>query len=133
MASSQEYARALALALDHTDPVQAEGVLTRFVALVQARGHKRLLPKIVTAFERDMDARKRMNETNVTVADAGVIKAGADEIAEHARAIGVPPEALLFVVDDTLITGYRMRTRDAIIDASGKRALLELYRTMVAA
>ncbi|OHA84226.1 MAG: hypothetical protein A2408_03350 [Candidatus Yonathbacteria bacterium RIFOXYC1_FULL_52_10] len=126
-----DYARALASALDQKDSARAGEMIARFVALVRRRGHARLLPKIVTAFERDAHVRARANQAHVTVADEAVIKDQARSIAEHAQTIGVSSKDIAFTIDDTLITGYRIRTRDKIVDVSGKRALLEIYRRMV--
>lgn len=133
MVSPQDYARALALALRHTDPTHADQVITQFVAVVRKRGHSRLLPKVVAAFVREVRARERQTRAQVFVASGMVIKTHAKEIAESARTLSIPPETLTFTVDDTLVEGYRLRTRDRIVDASGKRALLELYRRLIAA
>lgn len=107
--------------------------MKRLVAVVRKAGHTRLLPKISISFERLMKEKTRAAATTVTVARSEVIEAQAESIAEGARTLGVAPETLSFTVDPTLSTGYRMRTRDKILDSSGKRALLELYRRMAAA
>lgn len=132
MVSAHEYAQALRSALDRTAPARVDEVIDRFATIVRKRGHGRLLPKIVAALSRGMILRERRVRTEVAVADATVIKTHAVAISEHARALGVPPETVTFVVDDTLIAGYRIRTRDRVLDASGKRALIELYRRLIA-
>lgn len=132
MVSAHDYAQALVLALEHAGPTHADETIARFVAVVRRRGHGRLIPKIVAAFSREAGARERRTRMEVTVADPQVIKSNAKEIAGHAQALGVAPEALAFTVDETLIAGYRLKTRDRIVDASGKRALLELYRRLTA-
>ena len=133
MVTAHEYAEALTQALERTTPHETEAVIRRFVTVVRKAGHTRLLPKISRLFERLMKEKTQAAVTTVTVAQNEVIETHADRIAEGARTLGVDPKGLAFVVDPTLAIGYRMRTRDKILDASGKRALLELYRRMVAA
>jgi len=133
MVTAHEYAEALMQALEHTPPNETGGVIQRFVAVVHKAGQIRLLPKISTSFERLMKEQTLAATTTVMVARKEIIETEAKHIAQAARTLAVAPETLSFAVDPTLSTGYRMRTRDKIIDASGKRALLELYQRMITA
>lgn len=127
-----EYAHALMMALEGVDEKEATKRAERFAALLRRSGHIRLLPKILATYERMTAERAQKEGIVVSVAKEGDAHTYASEIKKVAAEMGAGNEALIIRTDETLVGGYKVKTRDKSIDRSFKRALTTIYHRAVA-
>ncbi len=110
------YARALwnliANGMKHAEAVKA------IAASLEARGRSALMPRVARAFERIAAREMGRTQTVLTVAK--------EEDAKRAMLASGAAEADV-IVDPTLIGGWRLMTRDTLVDASWKKHLLSMY------
>ncbi len=100
----------------------ASKLVESFIAHLKAEGRLKLLPRILRELKR-LDARNQSLGDLLEVASEKE-KAAAEA---DAKSLGITANA---VVNETLVTGWRARTGSRVIDRSGKRALLDLYRSI---
>lgn len=86
-----------------------------------ATGRMKLLPRIMHELKALIARRTRLSPT-VEVSR----KEDAQTALSEAKALGI--EATDVVVNDTLVSGWRARKEGLLVDRSGKRALIDLYR-----
>lgn len=123
------YAEALYGALGGKSESDAKKIFTRFRKVVSARGHERLLPFVAHELEKIATREKAKNEVLlVTANDKSQSK--WTHAYDHYEKEGVIPKhaARRNVVDETIVGGFQIRTKDTLIDGSYKKNLLELYR-----
>jgi len=93
-----------------------------FISHLKAEGRLKLLPRVL----REL---KRLNARNESLGD--LLEVASEKEAAHAhaeaKALGIDAKP---VVNETLVSGWRARTGSRVIDRSGKRALLDLYRSI---
>ncbi|MEM9336260.1 MAG: F0F1 ATP synthase subunit delta [Patescibacteria group bacterium] len=114
----------LALIQEGYDPQKLIDGLKETLA---ARGHQALLPSILQAVLRELEAGK--TTTKVTVAkatDAEVLKA---EITAALKNIQATDEVVT-EVDETIVGGFVATGNGKTIDASYKHKLVHLYRSL---
>jgi F0F1-type ATP synthase delta subunit len=92
-----------------------------FVAYIHARGYAKLLPRILSEYERLSTSAKK-SDTIVTAAKNLDMK-------EILRAHGID-EKVETRIDETIVGGYTIETDSRFIDASHKNALIRLYQTL---
>lgn len=107
------------------DPVQ---VLSGLKKVLELRGHGKLLGSILRGVERELSG-ERTSAPKVTVADARHAEYFREAIESSLAELNAGKEHQV-IIDESLIGGYVAETRDSRIDASYKRALVELYRTI---
>ncbi len=125
------YAEALYEALKGKNEKEAGVVARLFFASVKARGHAGLLRLIPTELEK---ITKREYEKNVTY----LVTATASSHAKWSHAYDhYEKEGIVSVdgvrrniVDDTIIGGFQIRSKNILIDSSYKRSLVELYQNI---
>ncbi len=125
-------ARAYAHALHDTieaGTVPAEELVTRLKALLQRRGHYKLLPQIVSELEH-ITQRERADVPTVALARESDKATLAQHIENAASALVIDPRDLAYTTDSTLISGFTMTAGTKRYDASQKRALINLYHTL---
>ena len=129
MTLAETYARALHEA-ENAPGAETHSVLFRhFVSALKRRGHEKLLPRIGKEYVKIL-AREGKNAVRVRVAhkkDAAEARKYAASAAEPGTVIG---EA---VVDESLVSGYSISGPNFRYDASGRSALLQLYKKLTAA
>ena len=112
-------------------PKMEEGALVKqFVATVAENGHAHLLPKIVRSLER-IHRREEKRETIEVTSSKELSPGEVSELLKHEpfkHALSPSHKKVVRKVDETLVGGTLVRTGALRIDASYKRALLELYR-----
>ena len=107
-----------------TDPKHAVQSLREEL---EKRGRSRLLPHIAKAFARLAERKARKNDPVLTVArekDVHKAREAAKKVLEQLKH---PPHDLKTRVDESLIGGWRLEGRGALVDASYKKQLLDLY------
>lgn len=88
-------------------------------------GREKLLPRILRELTSEL-ARARKSETVLEIAHEGV----RAEALQALQTLGITPAQVL--VNDTLIEGYRVRTKESLLDRSAKQALVDLYKRITA-
>ena len=126
------YAEALYGALKG-DSVKTESdsgkVFARFRKVLSARGHSTLLPFIAHELEKILAREKIKREVMLVVADSKSASKWAHAY-DHYEKEGVIPKGTTRhdVVDESIVGGFQIKTKDTLIDGSYKKSLVELYR-----
>lgn len=122
------YAEALAEALSGKNENEAEKVLARFYEVIKAHGHTGLLPHIPAEL-RKIEAREKVHGEAILVTADTKSRTRWAHAYDHYKKEGLLPQGAVRhdVVDETLIGGYQIRTKDLLIDSSYKKSLIELY------
>lgn len=126
--SPKDLARALYLATRQEPEKKAGGFVKNLMEVAKRRGLERSLPDILAALPAAMEEVDK--ESRVTIESATAI---SDATAEKMlAAAGIPTENVEVVrrVVPELVGGFRIRTRDGVIDATARRTLDDLGRTM---
>ncbi|MHB1118099.1 MAG: hypothetical protein ACYCZ7_01030 [Minisyncoccota bacterium] len=126
------YAEALYRALEGKDEKDAKKVIARFREVVKMHGHTGLLSSVPAEFEKiEARVQGRREATLITADPKSRIKwAHAYDHYEHEGVL--PPDAMRRdVIDETIIGGFQIRTKDILIDNSYRRSLVELYQNII--
>lgn len=118
------YAQALQSLLSKEGANETQ-ILDQLFAHLKATGRMKLLPGIKRELQKAQD-RTHMQEAQIEVAhkdESDVAIAEAGKLGIHATRTHVNP---------SLIRGWRARQGSQLIDHSGKRALVDLYRRITA-
>lgn len=122
------YAEALAEAISGKSEKEGKVLIERFYEVIKMHGHAGLLPLIPAELEKIEAREKTHREATLVTADT---KSRTKWIHayDHYEKEGLFPQdaARRDVVDETLIGGYQIRTKDLLIDSSYKKSLVELY------
>ncbi len=123
-----------AKALIHLAPSMPEDELvTRLVSTLKHNGHMHMLPKIVRAYERLVSRRDRHSTITVTT-ERPYEQAEITQLLrqdDFAKTLTTTHKRVVRVVDPTIVGGAIVRTSKDRVDRSYKRALLDLYRSLV--
>ncbi len=125
MALASEYA---ALLVELSKSAETAKVEEEFLALLERRGHLKLLPSIVTAYERLIAKEKSVSEPVLTIARESD-RQGALAAAKVEMGGAVSPRV---EIDAKQVGGWRLQNGSTLIDRTEKRMLLDLYRKMTA-
>jgi len=126
--SPKDLARALYLATRQEPEKKAGDFVKNLTEVAKRRGLERSLPDVLAALPAAMEEIDR--ESRVTIESATAL---SDETAEKAlAAAGISTENVDVVrrVSPELVAGIRIRTRDGVIDATARRTLDDLAKTM---
>lgn len=127
------YAKAF-LELSVAQTVEERRLVKQFVATVTQNGHTYLFSKIVRSLERILRREEKKKTIEVT-------SAGDLSVERSLKLLKTAPfkemlslrgdEKIIRKRDETIIGGTIVRTGSIKIDASHKRALLELYQSLI--
>jgi hypothetical protein len=120
----KEYAQALHSLLTR-EGANEKHVLDQLFAHLKAAGRMKLLPGIARELQK-VQQRARSEGTLVEVAHKDEAHAALAEAAK----LGI--ESKHADVNSSLISGWRARKAGTLVDRSGKRALIDLYRRITA-
>lgn len=111
--------KAYAKALDSllVSGMKEEEVFKKLITHLKESGRMKLLPQLLRELKTE-GKRKQAREPMLEVASEGEVKSAEKTVGMKVKAIVNPP----------LIRGWRLTTADTLIDRSGKRALIDLYR-----
>jgi F0F1-type ATP synthase delta subunit len=127
----REYAQALFETIQSAQGAkETTAFVDRLVELLKCAGKVKLLPSILREYER-LENKHKHERPVLTIArnsDATSAKKTA-----HEQFKDVLSDDALVQVDDTLIGGWRLSSRNVLVDRSYKAALLKLYRSIVSA
>lgn len=126
-----EYAEALYGALQGKNAKESSKITSRFLEVVRARGHAGLLRLIPHELEKIAERKKNQEEVVLITADKKS-HAKWSHAYDHYRREGVIPDVKeeRHEIDPTIIGGFKIRTKNLLIDRSYHRALVELYRNI---
>jgi F0F1-type ATP synthase delta subunit len=106
---------------------EIDSVLANTKQLLTKKGHERLWSAILQGTLRELEKNGRKNVPQVILAKE--LKEKSGKIQEALKALGVEAASAFDVkIDESLIGGFIVRYKDRMIDASHKRALVDLYR-----
>lgn len=106
--------------------MKEEAVMKNLMAHLKQRGRVKLLPAILGSL-KTLVARSVTLGASVEVAKKG------DEKKAIAEAAALGIEVSEASVNPILLSGWRARSEGTLIDRSGKRALTDMYRSIVKA
>ena len=95
----------------------------RFVALLEKRGHQKLLPAIIQKVERLTLRHNKIGKTTLTIAKESDAPSALKEVSSY----GTPQ---VTTIDPSIIGGWRFRSTATLVDRTYKRMLLDLYRNV---
>ena len=125
------YAEALTEALSGKNEKEAEKVLARFYEVIKAHGHTGLLPFIPAELEKIEVRAQAHREAILVTADTKSRTKWVHAYDHYFTEALLPLDTTRRdVVDETIIGGYQIRTKDLLIDSSYKRSLIELYQNI---
>lgn len=120
---SRQYAQALAHLLEQADTNEEE-VVENLIKHLRSRGRLKLLGGIVRELKKAR-MQERKKEPCVEIAREESRKAAQAAVEE----LGVSTYAV--TLNPTLVRGWRVRAQGHLVDQTTKRALIELYRTII--
>ncbi len=120
----KDYAQAL-FNLAQKPEAKAADLVKKLVTHLQVSGREKLLPHILREYKR-IEARAEVLDESLEVASQSEKAAAVRE----AKEFGITAHAN---VNESLVSGWRAQKGSRVIDRSGKRALLDLYRTIARA
>lgn len=97
-----------------------------FFALLKRRGHIKLLPSILSAYERIIAKESK------TAGEVVVVAHEKDTASAKKKAAEFGGADVRVHVDHSVIGGWRFTGKSTLVDHTDKRALLDLYRKMTA-
>jgi F-type H+-transporting ATPase subunit delta len=106
-------------------------IMGRFLALLAAKGRATDLPAIVAAFQRLLDTERNVVPATITTALELDPAQKARVEAEIARLSGHSVRAS-YIIDPSIIGGFRARFEDQMIDATVRHQLERLRESFVA-
>ena len=128
------YAEALYGALQGKEvktEADSKRIFKRFQKVLGERGHEKLIPFIGHELEKILVREKNKNEVVLVTADHKSTSKWAHAYDHYVKEGIIPKHAMRRdVVDETIVGGYQIKTRDSVIDASYKKSLVELYRSI---
>lgn len=129
------YAEALVRALQggtkKTDK-EIQAVIARFHEVVKARGHEGFLKMIPRELARIAERDTARSQVTLVTADTKSRTKWAHAY-DHYEKEGIIPEGSIRneIVDETIVGGFQIKSKDILIDASYKKSLAELYRNII--
>ena len=125
------YAHALYSAItDH--PKDEEKLVGNFIEALKVNGHTHFLPRIIRSLER-YHARDEKERTISITSGKELSEKDTQEILRKEpfkNLLTASHKRVERIVDDSVIGGVIVRTKAVRVDASYKRALLELYKSI---
>ena len=110
--------------------VKTSEVLKNLKKVLERRGHEKLYLRVLKNLARNTE-RGVGTETIVRVAKEAHVKKFKNEIKNASARLGVKESDTRTFVDESLIGGYTVETKDVLLDQSYKSALLNIYRKVI--
>ena len=129
MSLAAGYAHAL-YDLQKGQGLSSEAAVSKLIKVLKAKGHIKLLPTIVTEFEKILTIGRDEDTLSITCARKEDFKKYQGALKEHLGHSDA--EYTEEVVDDTIIGGFILKKGETIIDGSYKKKLLLLYQNAIA-
>lgn len=127
---AEKYATAVRELIDAGKP--EDEIVKGMTRALRARGHLRLLPRILRILEQSAKTKNKREQPVLSVACAKDTEVHASAITQSQMLLGIGDKKIETVIDETLVGGYLIRHGSTQIDASYKKALITLYRAVTA-
>lgn len=119
-----------ALTVSILSGMNVDKALSGVRAVLTEKGHLRLWPQILKASMRVLESKLKQSEPHVMVAKEGQISKA--ELEKALATLGVTDFSTVNIaVDETLVGGFTARFKGKLIEASHKKALLDLYNRII--
>lgn len=106
---------------------EVDKVLKSTKELLDKKGHGRLWSAVLRGAVQELEKRTRTNTPQVIISAKAVEK--TEQLKKALTELGVDSSVDFETsVDETIIGGFIVRYKDRMLDASYKRALVDLYR-----
>lgn len=126
------YAESLYLAIQGKSDVDGKKIFERFREALVLRGHGALLRFIPQELEKITNREKTRKEVILVTVDEKSITKWSHAYDHYEKDGIVSKDAIRRnVVDESIIGGFQIRTKDIFIDGSYKKPLVELYRKII--
>ncbi|MFW0870938.1 MAG: F0F1 ATP synthase subunit delta [Patescibacteria group bacterium] len=127
MKLAEQYARTLLQVAETKDAKDFDKFFDLFIEYLRAHHHEKLIPQICKNVVRLSKSQEASNKATITVRALGEDKKFSDLIHEHQDMFGNAPQVQ---VDAHIVGGAVLRNRTHLVDASYRKALLDLYQTL---
>lgn len=97
---------------------------------LERRGHEKLFMRILKNLARELDKSSNTGAV-LTVAEESDAKKLQKDIEYIAGRLGIDTKDIETHVDESLIGGFTVETKDTLVDQSYKNALLTVYRRVI--
>ena len=124
------YAEALYSSLKGVNTEQdVKKIFARFHKVMIARGHEKLFHFATRDIEKIITREKIKSEVILVTANTKS-KGKWDHACDHYEKEGIVPKGSVRrnIVDESIVGGFQIRTKDMLIDGSYKKSLALLYR-----
>ena len=110
--------------------MDVEAVLVRLKEILEKNGHGGLLKESIRELLVQLEKDEADNTAHLVVAKAGDAKRYEKDVAEFMRVRGI--EQYTTSVDEALVGGFVIRGKGHELNASYKKSLLTIYRSLTA-
>ena len=124
----EAYAKALYEALRHRHQTDMDDVLSSFYGVLKDRGHMRLLPGIAKAF--GVIAKSESEKPTLVVARDGDVQKVQQHLRRFEDSFDLSTGARV-EIDETIVGGFVLKSKEKRVDASYKEALQGIYRAAI--
>jgi hypothetical protein len=126
-----EYAEALHLALQGKGAKEADRIIARFFEVVRTRGHAGLLGFVSRELDKIVMRNESQNEVVLVTSDKKSQSKWLHAYDHYQREGVIPSEkGERHEIDQTIVGGFKIRTKNLLVDGSYQRLLIELYRNI---
>lgn len=122
----EQYAQSLYEAFQDTNPKDHDRVIENFIGILKSHGDLSEYERIIAAYEKYDKGERGVKEVEVTTAGSTVNRSLLNELN---HLVGINAE-IKQKVDENLIGGVVIKVDDTLIDASIKRQLENLDKTL---
>ena len=126
------HARRYALAIIHLleEGVDPKEVARNIVEHTKRRGHWGVVPHLILSLKREFADRERRKTAVVRVVREDDVPAALSALSKYAGRGSDDKRPVRVHLDDSLIGGWTIRTKNTYVDASYKRALLSIFNNV---
>jgi len=125
MELEKKYAQALADLAKNKSSDEISVIFLNFISLLKKRGHYSLLPKILKSLE-NIKQKKDLNAVEFIVSSAKQEDKFKPKLVEFKKYFS-GEEKVKTKIDETIVGGFIIKSKNIIIDGSYKKALMSLY------
>lgn len=129
MNKAEVYAQTLFYISENKSAEEFDSFFTKFIAYIESKQEQKLLPKILQLVEQ-LGEKNTSQNTILTVAK----KEDAEKFTKELQSMGESFDATNIKIqeDSNIVGGFIARSNTAMVDASYRRGLLEMYQKLVA-
>ncbi|MCE9541079.1 F0F1 ATP synthase subunit delta [Candidatus Kaiserbacteria bacterium] len=99
--------------------------------ILQSHGRTALLPRVAKAFERIAEREAKRTDIVLTVAREADERRAHTQVKEALSELQIDSKSLKTRVDPTIVGGWRLEGNGVLVDASYKKALLDMYNRAI--